>query len=122
MHAGDVDALLGLDDAVIADRADNVGVADLVNAQLDQTVVQHDPTTGLDIVGQLLVSDGADFVRALYAAGVRVNFWSVVSFSTPFLNSPRRISGPLVSSIQAMGRSSSLDSARTLSKRPLCSS
>ena len=69
MHAGDVDALLGLDDAVIADRADNVGVADLVNAQLDQTVVQHDPATGLDVVGQLLVSDGADFVRALYAAG-----------------------------------------------------
>ena len=69
MHAGNVDALLGLDDAVIADRADNVGVADLVNAQLDQTVVQHDPATGLDVVGQLLVSDGADFVRALYAAG-----------------------------------------------------
>ena len=69
MHAGNVDALLGLDDAVIADRADNVCVADLVNAQLDQTVVQHDPATGLDVVGQLLVSDGADFVRALYAAG-----------------------------------------------------
>ena len=57
MHAGNVDALLGLDDAVIADRTDNVGVADL------------DPATGLDVVGQLLVSDGADFVRALYAAG-----------------------------------------------------
>ena len=69
MHAGNVDALLGLDDAVIADCADNVGVADLVNAQLDQTVVQHDPATGLDVVGQLFVSDGADFVRALYAAG-----------------------------------------------------
>ena len=69
MHTGNIDALLGLDGAVIADRADNVCVANLVNAQLDQTVVQHDPATGLDIVGQFLVSDGADFVRALYAAG-----------------------------------------------------
>ena len=69
MHAGNIDALLGLDDAVIADRAGNVGVADFVNAQLDQAVVQHDPATGLDVVGQLFVSDGADFVRALYAAG-----------------------------------------------------
>ena len=61
-------------------------------------------------------------LRGVTLREVRVNFWPVVSFSTPFLNSPRRISGPLVSSIQAMDRSSSLDSARTLSKRPLCSS
>ena len=69
MHAGNVDALLGLDDAVIADRADNVCVANLVNAQLDQTVVQHDAAAGLDVVGQLLVGDGADLVGALDIAG-----------------------------------------------------
>ena len=69
MHAGNVDALLGLDGAVIADGAGNIGIADFINAQLDQAVIQHDAAAGLDIVGQVLVGDGADLVGALDIAG-----------------------------------------------------
>ena len=69
MHAGNVDALLGLDGAVIADGAGNIGIADFINAQLDQAVIQHDAAAGLDVVGQVLVGDGADLVGALDIAG-----------------------------------------------------
>ena len=69
VDAGDIDTLLGLDGAVIADGAGNIGIADLINTQLDQAVIQHDAAAGLDIAGQVLVGDGADFVGALDIAG-----------------------------------------------------
>ena len=69
VDAGDIDTLLGLDGAVIADGAGDIGIADLINAQLNQAVIQHDAPAGLDIAGQVLVGDGADFVGALDIAG-----------------------------------------------------
>ena len=74
MNAGDVDALLGLDDAVILDGADNIGTLDSVDGKLDQAVIQHDAATGLHIAGQILIGDGADFVGALDLAGGQGEF------------------------------------------------
>ena len=69
MHAGDVDALLVLDLAAIQHLADDVGVVDGLDLQLDQAVVQHDGAAGLHVLRQILVGDGADLLGALHLAG-----------------------------------------------------
>ena len=69
MHAGHVDALLGLDDAVVLHGAQDVGVGDLVDVQFDQTVVQHDAAARLHVMGQVFVGDRADLVGAVHLAG-----------------------------------------------------
>ena len=74
VNAGDIDALLGFDDAVILDGADNIGTLDSVDGKLDQAVIQHDAATGLHIAGQVLIGDGADFVGALDLAGGQGEF------------------------------------------------
>ena len=53
---------------------------------------------------------------------VRVKVWPATRFSTPFLKSFRRISGPLVSSSAATGLPSSSRRAFSFSRRPRCSS
>ena len=69
MHAGHIDTLFGLDLAAVQHGADDVGVGDLLNVQHDQAVVQHDGAAGLHVLGQILVSDGADLLGALHLAG-----------------------------------------------------
>ena len=69
MHAGDVDALLVLDLAAVQHLADDVGVVDGLDLQLDQAVVQHDGAAGLHVLRQILVGDGADLLGALDLAG-----------------------------------------------------
>ena len=69
VDAGDVDALLVLDLAGVQDGADDVGVGDFLDGQLDQAVVQHDAAAGLDVVGQVLIGDGDDVLGALHLAG-----------------------------------------------------
>ena len=64
-----VDALFGLDDAVVHHGADDVGIGHMFDVQLDQAVVKHDAAAGLYVVGQLFIGDGADLVRALHRAG-----------------------------------------------------
>ena len=72
MYAGHIDALLGLDDAVIFHGADDVSVGDFINVQSDEAVVQHDAAARPHIVGQVFIGDGADLVGALdLAAGQR---------------------------------------------------
>ena len=51
VHAGDIHALFGFDGAVILHHAADVGVGHVLNAQADQTVIQHDAVsyTHLDV-------------------------------------------------------------------------
>ena len=69
MHAGNVDALLGLDLAAVEHFADDVGIRDALDGQLDEAVVQHDGAALVDVLGQVLVGDGADLLGALHLAG-----------------------------------------------------
>ena len=69
MDAGDIDALLGLDLAAVEHFADDVGVRDALDGQLDEAVVQHDGAALVDVLGQVFVGDGADLLGALHIAG-----------------------------------------------------
>ena len=69
VDAGDIDALLGLDLAVVQHGAGDVGVGDLLDAQHDQAVVQHDGAALVDILRQVLIGNGADLLGALHLAG-----------------------------------------------------
>ena len=69
VDAGDIDALLGLDLAAVEHFADDVGVRDALDGQLDEAVVQHDGAALVDVLGQVLVGDGADLLGALHLAG-----------------------------------------------------
>ena len=69
VDAGNIDALLGLDLAAVEHFADDVGVRDALDGQLDEAVVQHDGAALVDILGQVLVGDGADLLGALHLAG-----------------------------------------------------
>ena len=64
-------------------------------------------------------TDKGDVLRDLIANGMNV---ARFNFSTPFLNSFRRISGPLVSSRAATGLPSSSRRAFSFARRPPCSS
>src|SRR5699024_4496462 len=69
VDAGDVDALFVLDLAAVQHGADDVGVGDFPDGQLDQAVVQHDAAAGLDVVGQVFIGDGDDVPGALNVTG-----------------------------------------------------
>ena len=53
VDAGDIDALLGLDLAAVEHFADDVGVRDALDGQLDEAVVQHDGAALVDVLGQV---------------------------------------------------------------------
>ena len=66
---GTLTPFLGLDLAAVQHGAGDVGVGDLLDAQHDEAVVQHDGAALVHIVGQVLVGDGADLLGALHLAG-----------------------------------------------------
>ena len=74
VHTGNVDTLLRLDHTIIFHGADDIRIGNAFDAQGNQAIIQHNAATNTDIMRQVLVSDGADFLRALNIAGGQDEF------------------------------------------------